>query len=574
MFYNSYRATRTALQNRQYSAKTRPLINPRECLINQPKRQKLKNLLMTKFMQKYNIKDPNEFLDLVLTQFIQGERLNDIDLKKLDLKISRLNKEFNNKNQNRNKLENYSTMPLKTEININHIHNNDLLNNLREEKNIKIKNKANQIKNLKNEFPSLKPNSKTVARTESNIFKSKGNSCYTSPINRKMIKSPEQELEELEKEMTEEELMLEKKKKRYKRIDFGYQGDEWSAIVNYNKNLYQRQLREEKIKDLETKKRTKECLDIQIKEKLKNQLDDKLKDKEFDEKIKLHTKQLDEKREEKLKKISEQINRLKIDRDNILKNENMKKEIEKLKEKKFEKNLVKMYKAQLEQDRQIQLDRKRQGKEDLLEAKKVIEEKQKKIKEEKEKEIEEEKRLNKLRYIMDQQKENERNSYYKRIKSMSNKYILPDSDKILRNLTQDGKTEEEKIQHYYEEKNLKDFEREIRAKIKRQNDKIEIKKFLDMQIEQKKKEEKFLKLLDQEQARIWKLDLMKRNDEMKTEREHIKNMNKKNFEGLLKQIEEKQRSKSKKNIMTESEYAMNRDLLEKANEDYLKGCNN
>ena len=574
MFYNSYRATRTALQNRQYSAKTRPLINPRECLINQPKRQKLKNLLMTKFMQKYNIKDPNEFLDLVLTQFIQGERLNDIDLKKLDLKICRLNKEFNNKNQNRNKLENYSTMPLKTEININHIHNNDLLNNLREEKNIKIKNKANQIKNLKNEFPSLKPNSKTVARTESNIFKSKGNSCYTSPINRKMIKSPEQELEELEKEMTEEELMLEKKKKRYKRIDFGYQGDEWSAIVNYNKNLYQRQLREEKIKDLETKKRTKECLDFQIKEKLKNQLDDKLKDKEFDEKIKLHTKQLDEKREEKLKKISEQINRLKIDRDNILKNENMKKEIEKLKEKKFEKNLVKMYKAQLEQDRQIQLDRKRQGKEDLLEAKKVIEEKQKKIKEEKEKEIEEEKRLNKLRYIMDQQKENERNSYYKRIKSMSNKYILPDSDKILRNLTQDGKTEEEKIQHYYEEKNLKDFEREIRAKIKRQNDKIEIKKFLDMQIEQKKKEEKFLKLLDQEQARIWKLDLMKRNDEMKTEREHIKNMNKKNFEGLLKQIEEKQRSKSKKNIMTESEYAMNRDLLEKANEDYLKGCNN
>ena len=574
MFYNSYRATRTALQNRQYSAKTRPLINPRECLINQPKRQKLKNLLMTKFMQKYNIKDPNEFLDLVLTQFIQGERLNDIDLKKLDLKICRLNKEFNNKNQNRNKLENYSTMPLKTEININHIHNNDLLNNLREEKNIKIKNKANQIKNLKNEFPSLKPNSKTVARTESNIFKSKENSCYTSPINRKMIKSPEQELEELEKEMAEEELMLEKKKKRYKRIDFGYQGDEWSAIVNYNKNLYQRQLREEKIKDLETKKRTKECLDIQIKEKLKNQLDDKLKDKEFDEKIKLHTKQLDEKREEKLKKISEQINRLKIDRDNILKNENMKKEIEKLKEKKFEKNLVKMYKAQLEQDRQIQLDRKRQGKEDLLEAKKVIEEKQKKIKEEKEKEIEEEKRLNKLRYIMDQQKENERNSYYKRIKSMSNKYILPDSDKILRNLTQEGKTEEEKIQHYYEEKNLKDFEREIRAKIKRQNDKIEIKKFLDMQIEQKKKEEKFLKLLDQEQARIWKLDLMKRNDEMKTEREHIKNMNKKNFEGLLKQIEEKQRSKSKKNIMTESEYAMNRDLLEKANEDYLKGCNN
>ena len=202
-----------------------------------------------------------------------------------------------------------------------------------------------------------------------------------------------------------------------------------------------------------------------------------------------------------------------------------------------------------------------------------MEEKQKKLKEEKAKEIEEEKKLNKLLYLMDQRKENERNYYYKKIKSLSNKYLLPNSEKILKKIIQEGKIEEEKIQHYYEEKNLKEFEKEIKAKKKRQNDKIEIKKFLDMQIEQKKKEEKFLKLLDQEQARIWKLDLIKRNEEMKTEREHIKNMNRKNFEGLLKQIEEKKRSKSKKNIMTESEYAMNRDLLEKANEDYLKSCN-
>ena len=572
MFYNSYRATKTVFQNRQYSARPKVLINPRECLINQPKRRKLKNLLLTKFIQKYNIKDPDEFLDLVLTQFVQREKLNDIDLKKLDLKINKLNKEFNSKKEHRNNLENLSTLPLKTEININNIHSPNLLNNLSEEKNIKNKNKVNQIKNLKNDFPSLTPSSKIISRTESNIFKGKGNIPYMNTISRKIIKSPEEELAELEKELNDEELK-EKKKKKYKRIDFTYQGDEWSAIVNYNKNLYQRQLKEEKLKDLETKKRTKECLDIQIKEKLKNKLDDILKDKEFNEKINLYNKQLDQIHQEKLKKISEQINQLKIDRDNILKKENMKKEIEKLKEKKFERNLVKIYKAQLEQEKQAKLDKIKQGKEDLLKAKKVIEEKQKKLKEEKKKEIEEEKRINKFQYIIDQRKENERNAYYKKIKSMSNKYLLPNSVQILKRIAQEGKSEEEKIQHFYEEKNLKDFEKEVKAKIKRHNDKIEIKKFLDMQIEQKKKEEKFLKLLDQEQARIWKIDLMKRNDEMKTERENIKNMNKKNFEGLLKQIAEKKRSKSRKNIMTESEYAMNRDLLEKANEDYLKSCN-
>ena len=572
MFYNSFRATRTAFQKRQYSAKPRSLINPRECLINQPKRKKLKNLLMTKFIEKYNIKDPNEFLDLVLTQFIQGERLNDIDLKKLDLKINRLNKEFNNKSERKNTLQNLSSIPLKTEININKNSSSNILNNFSNKKNIKNKNKANQIKNLKNDFPSLTPSNKMISRTESNIFKNKGENQYLNTISRNKIKTPEEELAELEKELTEEQLE-ENKNKKYKRIDFTYQGDEWSAIVNYNKNMYQRQLKEEKMKDLEMKKRTKQCLDIQIKEKLKNKLNDKLKEKEFDEKINLYTKQLDQIQQDKLKKISEQINRLKIDRDNILKNETLKKKIEKLKEKKFEKNLVKIYKAQLEQQKQDILEKKKQGKEELLKAKKAMEEKQKKLKEEKAKEIEEEKKLNKLLYLMDQRKENERNYYYKKIKSLSNKYLLPNSEKILKKIIQEGKIEEEKIQHYYEEKNLKEFEKEIKAKKKRQNDKIEIKKFLDMQIEQKKKEEKFLKLLDQEQARIWKLDLIKRNDEMKTEREHIKNMNRKNFEGLLKQIEEKKRSKSKKNIMTESEYAMNRDLLEKANEDYLKSCN-
>ena len=572
MFYNSFRATRTAFQKRQYSAKPRSLINPRECLINQPKRKKLKNLLMTKFIEKYNIKDPNEFLDLVVTQFIQGEKLNDIDLKKLDLKINRLNKEFNNKSERKNTLQNLSSIPLKTEININKNSSSNILNNFSNKKNIKNKNKANQIKNLKNDFPSLTPSNKMISRTESNIFKNKGENQYLNTISRNKIKTPEEELAELEKELTEEQLE-ENKNKKYKRIDFTYQGDEWSAIVNYNKNMYQRQLKEEKMKDLEMKKRTKQCLDIQIKEKLKNKLNDKLKEKEFDEKINLYTKQLDQIQQDKLKKISEQINRLKIDRDNILKNETLKKKIEKLKEKKFEKNLVKIYKAQLEQQKQEILEKKKQGKEELLKAKKAMEEKQKKLKEEKAKEIEEEKKLNKLLYLMDQRKENERNYYYKKIKSLSNKYLLPNSEKILKKIIQEGKIEEEKIQHYYEEKNLKEFEKEIKAKKKRQNDKIEIKKFLDMQIEQKKKEEKFLKLLDQEQARIWKLDLIKRNEEMKTEREHIKNMNRKNFEGLLKQIEEKKRSKSKKNIMTESEYAMNRDLLEKANEDYLKSCN-
>ena len=570
MFYNTYRSTKSALQRRQNSS------NPRSYLLNQPKRQKLKNLLMSKFIQKYNIKDPDEYLDLVLTQFIQNEKLNDTDLKRLDLKIKKLNKEFNNKSELKTDLENIYQKPIKTEVNsiikdstINQtLNDNNINTELNNNKN--IQNPQNKIRNLKNEFPSLNTYSSQISKTESNI-KKRGHSSYNNNRTLNTIKTPEEELAELEKELKEEELL--ENKNRYKRIDFTYQGDEWAAIVNYNKNLYKRQILEDKLKELEVQRRTKECLDIQIKEKLKKKLDEESQEKQFDEKIKKYTQTMDEMYETKNRKICEQIHRLKTDRDAILKAQTMRKKIEDLKEKKFEKNLVKKYKEQLEQDRQDKINRKKKGKEDLLKAKKDIEEKQKKLKEKALKEKEEDKKINQLRNLIDQRKENERKYYYDKIKANSNKYYLPYAESVLKKLEKEKKEEEEKIQYHYDEKNRHDFEKEYKAKLKRINDKIEMKKFLDMQIAEKNKEKNFNKLLDQEQARIWKIDLKKRYDEMNKEKECIKKMNRKNFECILKQIEQKKRSKSNKNIMTENEYAMNRNLLEKANEDYLRNNN-
>ena len=570
MFYNTYRATKSALQRRQNSS------NPRSYLLNQPKRQKLKNLLMSKFIQKYNIKDPDEYLDLVLTQFIQTEKLNDTDLKRLDLKIKKLNKEFTNKTELKTDLENIYQKPIQTEVNtiikdstinqaLNNNNNKEELNN-----NKNTPNPQNKIRNLKNEFPSLNTYSSQISKTESNI-KKRGHSSYNNNRTLNTIKTPEEELAELEKELKEEELL--ENKNRYKRIDFTYQGDEWAAIVNYNKNLYKRQILEDKLKELEVQQRTKECLDIQIKEKLKKKLDEESQEKQFDEKIKKYTQTMDEMYETKNKKIHEQIHRLKTDRDAILKAQTLRKKIEDLKEKKFEKNLVKKYKEQLEQDRQDKINRKKKGKEDLLKAKKDIEEKQKKLKEKALKEKEEDKKINQLRNLIDQRKENERKYYYDKIKANSNKYYLPYAQSVLKKLEKEKKEEEEKIQYHYDEKNRHDFEKEYKAKLKRLNDKIEMKKFLDMQIAEKNKEKNFNKLLDQEQARIWKIDLKKRYDEMNKEKECIKKMNRKNFECILKQIEQKKRSKSNKNIMTENEYAMNRNLLEKANEDYLRNNN-
>jgi hypothetical protein len=59
-------------------------------LINYQKREKLKGLLITKFMKKYGVKNPENILEEEISKFLMGEKLNDGDLKNLDAKLKRI----------------------------------------------------------------------------------------------------------------------------------------------------------------------------------------------------------------------------------------------------------------------------------------------------------------------------------------------------------------------------------------------------------------------------------------------------------------------------------------------------
>ena len=114
MFYNSYRATKSANAQRMRATNSQKMqeANPRERLINLQKREKLKGLLITKFMQKYGIKNPELFLEPEISKFLKNEKLNDSDLKKLDSKIHKLLLQYKSKSNlkdNLNKNLNYET---------------------------------------------------------------------------------------------------------------------------------------------------------------------------------------------------------------------------------------------------------------------------------------------------------------------------------------------------------------------------------------------------------------------------------------------------------------------------------
>ena len=93
MFYNTYRSTKSSMRSvdkNNLAGYGRSIINHRESLLNLQKRQKLKDLLITKFMQKYGIKNAELILEEEIAKFLQGEKLNDKDLKRLDIKIKKL----------------------------------------------------------------------------------------------------------------------------------------------------------------------------------------------------------------------------------------------------------------------------------------------------------------------------------------------------------------------------------------------------------------------------------------------------------------------------------------------------
>ena len=559
MFYNTCRATKSAFRKRQLSGKD--TINPKARLLNMQKREKLKNLLIQKFMIKYNIKNPDEVLEPVLSRFVQSEHLNDIDLKRLDLKIQNLIKNKRAKDTLKSKLtqdlqetENNNTEKIAKKSDSPPPKLNTI--------NVVNTTEKNTMKNI-NEFPSINPLNtymNTIAKNDNN--RNRGFSSYmTRGCKSNYFKTPSEELAELEKELAEEES---KEKKNIKKIDIPRGGDEWDAIVKYNKKQFDRQVLEEKMKEREVKKRTKEYLDFQIKEKIRREYEDELKEKEYNKLVEEHSKKMDEIERVKNEKIREQIVRLKENRDAQLKNEKTRKRIEELKEKKLDLMLVKNYKQSLENARKEKFERKKRENEALRKAIKENEIKKELLKDQLKKEKENDIKMNEERLIYDLKKESERNTYYDKIRNYANKYTMKQAEEIVEKMKNDQKNEEEKIQYYYDAKNKEAHEKELKRRIKNKKEKEEMKKYLDMQIEEKKKEENLLKLLDEEQARIWNIDCKKYFDDENIIEKKIKFMNRKNMECLLKQIDEKKRSKSRQDIMTDREFSMNRDILEKA----------
>ena len=594
MFYNYCRSTKaTTFEKKKQNAKKKLMSishSPSQRILNLHKRQKLKNLLMLKFIEKYNINYPDQTIEQEVTKFVQGEKLTDKDLQRLNNKIHRLALNNSAKKILEKTLNKKSTNPFDIKDNNNNNNETYITNDklLSPPKDINKKNTMTDLNNLNN---NLYPRNDVISLPKVNEYKDKenkpekklkhsqssiniSNNTYSlfpknSYYRNSFFKSPEEELAELEKEL--EIQGYHNKDKKEKRIDFSKEGNEWNAISKYKQKLYQQQLIEEKMKENEIKKRTKEDLDNQIKYKMQKEYEEIIKEKEFDELINQKMKKMDEVDKIKAEKMKEQIKREKESRDKLLKEMYTRRKIEYLKEKKLDNEIVNNVKKKLEKELTDRYMKKKQANEAMKKAIKEIELKKIKLKEIIQRQKEDEKIYLKEQQKTEDQHDKERQKLFDKINFNANKFIIKNAEEIVEKNKTEQKKENEKIEYYIEEKRKAMEQKEIKEKMRIKEQKKELKKFLDMQVEAKKKEQIFLKKLDYERARIWNIDYQRYNEDEKMIDNKLKNMNKKNLEYIIKQMKEQREKKLIKNNsdMTNDEYDMNKELLQKAKNSFM-----
>lgn len=454
------------------------------------KRVKLRRLIQEKIVKKYNLLSSNEYIENEINTFIGCDNLSDKDLKLLDSRIHSILKE------------------------------KGLLNN-RKSSLSQSKNYASVVNNMSNTLPVEENTPKAVTPAqpnEDNQHKSETEGCNRD-IKERTIMSGASHLSQMfpnpmdknqgnkrrnDPEVPEEELI--KPKKRTHRFEFEHEDDMWNAFNNVNRRLFEQEKIEEKMKDKEIKRRTKEDLDNQIKQKLLRLDDDRKKAGEYHNILVKHIDHMNLLEEQKQNRIKAKILKEKENRDKQMWDQNYRKKVEKIKMRKYENQLLNYISSEIQNDKDAAVKKKVEAIEQL---KKTLEENEhNKIKKERlrlEEEEDDRKCAEEYNRILEKQ-EQDRVNYFKNIELKSTDFMAKMTDTVLKDLKEKNDRAEQRMNEFLKKKDEQAVEDEKNLILKRKKDKNEMKKFLDTQIEEKKKLSEFERDIDNDQARIIKMD--------------------------------------------------------------------
>ena len=505
--------------------------NPKErdTRLNIQRRQKLSMTIVEQLIQKLNVPHERAIVQKEVENLMKKEIINDRDLKALEKTIIRKIKEKNDK-------ENLKQDLIKANSNQGFIEENRLRGD-------------NAIQNNEN-----------------------GN-------NDELDRSDMSGASDLDKfdEKTSKQRTREEKMKKYKdckciklrptrpkvEINFDQFKNEWDAINMYKIQKEEEREKNERIKNWETKMRTRADLNKQIKEKMKKEVEAELKAKEFDLLMDKHYAHLDELEKEKQKLIKQRAMKEKELRDKQIKESDINKRINKLKEKLYDKELIRHTKEEIKNAEQKEQEKKRQDKEELAKTLKENELHKKLEKEKLIKEREEDIKMMQDSIAADIKKDNERKAYFNRIERSGNVFAQNAIENILKKRDEKIKQDEEKINLYLAQKERKAQQDEKDFILNKKKNQKMMRDFYDKQVQEKKEREEYEKNIDKIQAEIWKKDTDTFFAKEKEIKKTIRDFEKNNVKELDKQVK---LGKYNVDKMNQFEKDYNYDLLQKAQE--------
>ena len=515
---------RYGLNSNMYSS------NPseRDTRLNLQRRQKLTMTIVEQLIEKLNVHKDRNIVQREVENLMKKEIINDRDLKTLEKKIIQKIKEKNDKETLKQNLikanSNQGFIEEKKLRGDNAIPNDE---NANEELNRSDMSGASDL-------DKFDEKSKKQREREEKMGKYKDCKCFKLRPTRPKVE-----------------------------INFDQYKNEWDAINMYKIQKEEERERNEKIKNWENKMRTRADLNKQIKEKMKKEVEAELKSKEFDLIMDKHYAHLDELEKEKQKSIKVRAMKEKELRDKQIKESDINKRINKLKDKLYEKELIRHTKEEIKNAEQKFQEKRRLEKEELAKTLKDNELHKKLEKEKLQKEREEDIKMMQDSIAADIKKDNERKAYFNRIERSGNVFAQNAIENILKKREDKLRQDEEKINLYLAEKERKAQQEENDFIINKKKNQKMMRDFYDKQVQEKKDRELYEKNIDKIQAQIWKKDTDDFFAKEKEVKKVIRDFEKNNVKELDKQVK---MGKYDVDKMTQFEKDYNYDLLQKANE--------
>ena len=515
-----------------------PIRQPKYINMNLQRRKKVGQSLTQSLIDKFNDKSQNKYIEKEVNEFLKKEDIKEKDLKNLENKISQKIKIKDEKKQLNEKLIK-NTKPKITIVT--------------EEK------KAENINNILKDKEKDAKEENTINK-DLNVSGMSGGSDldkFDGRIGKEELEN--REMKELEKFKNASEDTVIKKVE----IDKSKYNDEWDAINMYNKRMFEERKKREKEREWELRMKNRADLMNQIQQKIKRKYEQELKDREYDEMIDRHVKKMEELENKQKEVKKQQALKEKEIRDNQLREIYVQKRIAYLKNKKYEKDLIEHNKEELRLEREAALERKEKEREALLKTLKDNELHKQKLLEQEKLERENDIKIMEDAAANEIKRENERKAYYEGIKRGAMEHDTKMLESVIK-LRNEKLAEEDRIlKEYVINKEKLEIEKEEKRKKEIIENRIKLRNIYDKQVENKKARKEYEKQVDLAQGRIWEQDYQNYINYQNETNKRIRELNRQNNLAIDNQL--KNGKKYYDYGMSETEKAINKDLLDKAN---------